>query len=51
LGPAWAPEAHGLAEALKAAHVAVLDGQRHAADALAPELAAEHTLGFLHAKY
>lgn len=44
----WASEAHGLAEVLRTAHVAVLDGQGHAADALAPELVAEHVLRFLH---
>lgn len=46
--PDWASHAHALAEALQTAQVAVLNGQGHAADALAPEFVAEHVLGFLH---
>ncbi|TVR30523.1 MAG: alpha/beta hydrolase [Nitriliruptor sp.] len=48
--PDWVPEAYGLAEALQAAHVEALDGQGHAADALAPERVAEHVLRFLQAQ-
>ncbi len=45
--PAWKSEAQALAATLPDARVAVLGGQGHAADALAPELVAETILPFL----
>jgi pimeloyl-ACP methyl ester carboxylesterase len=44
-GPDWRPEA--LAAALPDARIAILEGQAHVADLLAPELVAEHVLAFL----
>ncbi|QRN80046.1 MAG: alpha/beta fold hydrolase [Nocardiopsis sp. BM-2018] len=45
--PAWGPEAPVVAAALPDARIAVLDGQGHAADLLAPELVAERLLPFV----
>ena len=42
-----AAEAGTVAAALPDARVVALEGQRHVADALAPELVAGHLLGFL----
>jgi pimeloyl-ACP methyl ester carboxylesterase len=44
-GPDWRPEI--MVDTLPDARVAVLDGQGHLADLLAPELVAEHLLAFL----
>jgi pimeloyl-ACP methyl ester carboxylesterase len=49
--PAWRSEAGSLAAALPDARVAVLGGQGHAADALAPELVAETILPFVRAPH
>jgi len=45
--PQWRPEAEAVAAALPNARVAVLEGQGHAADVLAPERVAERLLAFL----
>jgi pimeloyl-ACP methyl ester carboxylesterase len=46
--PVWGPQASQVAAALPNARIAVLEGQGHAADLLAPELVARQLLGFLH---
>jgi pimeloyl-ACP methyl ester carboxylesterase len=43
----WQAEAHALAATLPDARVVLLDGQGHAADAVAPGLVADQLLGFL----
>ncbi|CAN5820627.1 hypothetical protein BH23ACT5_BH23ACT5_16440 [soil metagenome] len=45
--PIWKPEAEIVAAALPDARIAILEGQGHVADLLAPELVAEPLLAFL----
>jgi pimeloyl-ACP methyl ester carboxylesterase len=43
----WGPEAETVAAALPNARIAVLDGQKHIADVVAPKLIAEQVIAFL----
>ena len=43
----WRQEAEAMSQVLADARVAVLEGQGHAADAVAPELVAEQVVGFI----
>jgi pimeloyl-ACP methyl ester carboxylesterase len=45
--PDWRPEVETVAAALPDVRVAILDGQTHTADIIAPELVAEQVFAFL----
>jgi pimeloyl-ACP methyl ester carboxylesterase len=45
--PSWRADADSVAAALPDAHIIVLEGQGHGADIVAPEMFAQHLLGFI----
>ena len=45
--PSWRADADSVAAALPDAHIIVLEGQGHGADIIAPEMFAQHVLGFI----